>query len=50
MDIYCVAVYGGEQELLPAYSSYFETLQPGPQVYHAAELSPFLTIILQVSW
>lgn len=43
-----VIVYGGEQVLLPAYSSYFETLQPGPQVYHAADSSQFLTIILQV--
>ncbi|XP_046682093.1 tyrosine-protein phosphatase 69D isoform X2 [Homalodisca vitripennis] len=43
-----VIVFGGEEVLIPAYSSYFETLQPGPQVFHAAESSQFLTIILEV--
>ncbi|XP_054290897.1 tyrosine-protein phosphatase 69D-like [Macrosteles quadrilineatus] len=43
-----VIVFGGEQVLIPAYTSYFETLQPGPQVLHAAESSQFLTIILEV--
>lgn len=46
MDFFLV--FGGEQVLIPAYSSYFETLQPGPQVFHAAETSVFLTFILEV--
>ncbi|KAG8262141.1 C6 finger domain-containing protein, variant [Homalodisca vitripennis] len=43
-----ITMFGGEEVLIPAYSSYFETLQPGPQVFHAAESSQFLTIILEV--
>uniref|UniRef100_A0A1B6CKV8 protein-tyrosine-phosphatase n=1 Tax=Clastoptera arizonana TaxID=38151 RepID=A0A1B6CKV8_9HEMI len=43
-----VLVYGENKGLLLAYSSYFETLQPGPQVFHAEESSQFFTIVLQV--
>ncbi|KAJ9581021.1 hypothetical protein L9F63_023808, partial [Diploptera punctata] len=43
-----VIVYGPEQTLLPAYSGYFVALNPGPQVFHAAEQSQVLALVLQV--
>nr|CAD7424727.1 unnamed protein product [Timema monikensis] len=43
-----VVVMGVGNTLLPAYSSYFGALNPGPHVLHAAESSQVLTVILQV--
>jgi protein-tyrosine phosphatase len=43
-----VAVFGPEQMLLPAYSGYFVSLNPGPQVLEAAEQSQVLALVLQI--
>ncbi|XP_068082268.1 tyrosine-protein phosphatase 69D isoform X2 [Anabrus simplex] len=43
-----VIVYGVNRTLLPAYSDYFEQLNPGPEVTQAAESSQVLAIVLQL--
>ncbi|XP_039298297.1 tyrosine-protein phosphatase 69D [Nilaparvata lugens] len=44
-----IIVFGGKQVFLPAYSSYFEALNPGPQVLQAIQPNPMLNNVLQVA-
>ena len=48
VDTIGLTVFGPEQTLLPAYSGYFIALNPGPQVFQAAEQSQVLALVLQV--